>query len=322
MTPRENFAHFLKHEPYEWVPSSFDQKRFAPELYPDNAARGLVLQQKPFPPEKRGGKDTFGVDWVFDPAARGSMDSKPLLDDLDDLLRWEELIPFPDLDSWDWAGCKAENEEYLTTDKILTSTIYTGFFERLVSFVGFENASIALVDEDYEDAVKGLFNRLTDFYIDLIQRMHRWFHLDWIEFHDDWGTQRSLIFSKQTHNEFIYPYICRIVDAVHAEGMFYEQHCCGHIEDLIPSIISSGADTWRGQDSANDRDKLIALYGDKFSFGAHVLYEEDISDEDAMAFMKDRFEHYRGKHVWLAIFGRFTPKQLDMFRDYIRSEGV
>jgi len=317
MTPRENFIHFLKREPYTWTPSSLDQKRFSPDLYPDNAARGLVLQQKAFPPEQLGGKDCFGVDWVFDPQARGSMEVRPLLDDLDDLLDWEEKITFPDLNSWDWAGCKAENAEYLNTDKLLTTTIYSGLFERLISFIGFENASIALVDEDYEDAVKRLFDRLTEFYIDLIQRMHRWFNIDWVEFHDDWGTQRSLTFSKQTHDELIYPYICRIVDAAHAEGMFYEQHSCGLVEALLPSIISSGADTWRGQDTANDKDKLVDLYGDQFNFGISFLHESEVSDEDALSLLQERLSHYQGKHVWFAVFGKFTPHQTDLFCEYL-----
>ena len=102
LSPRENFIRFLRGEEYEWLPSNFDQKRFLPELIPGNASRGMVMQQKPFPPEKYGGVDYFGVDWVFEPQNGGSMERHPLLDDLDDLEDWESKVTFPDLDSYDW----------------------------------------------------------------------------------------------------------------------------------------------------------------------------------------------------------------------------
>ena len=50
----------------------------------------------------------FGVNWIFDEAANGSMvvPGSPILEDAND---WKEVIKFPDVDSWDWEGSAKKN---------------------------------------------------------------------------------------------------------------------------------------------------------------------------------------------------------------------
>ena len=164
MTARENFIRFLKNEAYEWTPTNVDQLQFRPTLIKDHVARGMVAQQVPYTGEY-GGKDLFGIDWVFEPSVGGSMEVAPLFDEIED---WEDHVVFPDVDSLDWEGCAKENAEYLKTDKIIFSTIYTGYFERLISFVGFENSAMALIDEDQQEEVHKIFEKLTEVYIKII----------------------------------------------------------------------------------------------------------------------------------------------------------
>lgn len=307
LTPRENFIRFFKNEPYERIPTNLDTKLFAPVFIPSNVARGLIAQQQPYTGPV-GGKDLFGVDWVFDPAVGGSIEKKPLFDDPDDLENWEALIAFPDLNSWDWNGCVKENSEYLNTDKLLCTMLYTGFFERLISLVGFENAAVALIDDEQEDTIRALFDKLADFYIDLIEHMHRYFRIEWIELHDDWGTQNSTMFSAETYKSMIAPYIQKVVDGAHAIGVFYEQHSCGKIEILVPHLIDTGADTWRGQ-KLNDKKMLVDTYGDKFKFGVEIRPASPVEDEVAIQMTEQVLKDYEGKHVWIAVNRIFTPDQ-------------
>ena len=100
ITPRENFIRFFKGEPTEWQPTSVDMKPFLPEIIPENIARGMVMQQSPFPKEKFGGRGMFNVDWVFEPEAGGSIETAPLYNDLEALEEWENKFEFPDLDSY------------------------------------------------------------------------------------------------------------------------------------------------------------------------------------------------------------------------------
>ena len=306
MTPRENFLHFLKNEPYEWTPSSLDQQVFRPSMIPDHIARAMVSEQAPYTGEK-GGKDLFGVEWVYVPTVGGSMETGIMFEDI---AEWEKYVTIPDLDKLDWEGCAKANAEYLNTDKIIHSTIFTGYFERLISFVGFENASLALIDEDEQECVHKLFDKLTDFYIDMIHRLHKYFNVEIVELHDDWGNQRSLMFSVNTHREMILPYIKRIVEAAHAEGVFIEQHSCGKIEALMPSMIESGVDTGRGQASVIDKDWLVENYGDQFKFGVEIRPNAGATDDEIREAAKTAFAKYHGKNVWVVLYRNSMSQEM------------
>lgn len=317
MTPRENFIRFLRNEAYEWVPNSMDQLNFAPLMIPDHKARGLVVQQVPYN-GPYGGKDMFGVEWMFQPEAGGSMEVGTLMEDIED---WENVVVFPDLDAFDWEGCARENADYLKTDKIVSTTIYTTFFERLISFVGFENAAMALVDEDQLEAVERLFDALADFYIDYIRRLHRWFNVELVVMHDDWGTQTSTMFSGEIHKELFVPRIRRIANAAHAEGVFIEQHSCGKIESIFPNIVDSGVDTWAGQ-SINDKKMLVERFGDRFAVGMCIILDRPMNDDEMCAEIKAVMDDYSGKRIWLAIFGHaLTHESRQMLSGYIRGRG-
>lgn len=319
-TPKENFIHFYRNEPVQWTPMADDTKGFQPEEISLYIARGFVLQQEPFPTERYGGLDWFGIDWVYDPAVRGSMEvSHPL----DDISEWEEKIQFPDLDAIDWEGIGQKNAAYLDTDKLLTTIIFSGFFERLISFVGFENAAVALIDEEQQEDVHRLFSRLADFYIDYIRRMHEHYGIMQVCIHDDWGTQRGLIFSPDIHAEMIRPYIQRVIEAVHGMGMFYEMHSCGKVVQLIPAMIEMGVDTWLGQDLAdlNDKDALIEEYGDRFKFGATMPKLSSTDLEATRGEIRAAVEKYADKRVWTRCDRTYTPEQKAYAYQYTRELG-
>lgn len=307
LTPRENFIRFMRREGWEWIPSTVDMKRIAPALVCDHVARGAVHQQQPYTGAP-GGKDMLGVEWTYDSFNKGSMDTKPLLGDIDGLSDWEKRLTIPDAHALDWARCAEENREYLDTDKLVCTILYTNYFERLISLVGFEDAAVAMIDEDYTDAVKALFDRLTDYYIELLRCYHEKLNVDYVSFHDDWGHQRGTMFSVQTHREMILPYVSRFAAAAREMGVLVEQHSCGLIETLIPNIIESGVDTWRGQD-VNDKQALVEKYGDCFTFGVVLDAPADGSEAAAEALMRKYLKMYEGRHVWFAFPGTFTDGQ-------------
>ena len=304
LTPRENLIRFLKEESTEWMPGSPDFLPFNPEEIPENVCRGFVSQQNPFPKEKFGGRGFFGVDWIFKADVGGSMEIAPLFEDIED---WEEKVEWPDLDKIDWEGIKERNKDYLKTDKLIRTTIFTGFYERLISFVGFENAAVALVDEDQVEYVHKLFDRLADLYIDFIQRMHRNYNVEYIELHDDWGTQRSTMFSFDTHREVIVPYVRKVVEGAHKEGCFVEMHSCGMIDPLFPNFIEAGFDTWRGQATAVDKRALVERYGDQFKFGVEIRPAPTATAEEVTEMCRKFKEDYAGKRIWLS-FSALMPK--------------
>ena len=223
----------------------------------------------------------FGIEWEYIPAVMGSTvrPGKPFLSNANE---WREKLVWPDIESWDWEACaKRNNDTYLASDKFNCCWFMTGWFERLISFMDFEGAIMAMVDEDQSDAVKELFDKLTDLYIRIIDMHITYFpKVDSYTIHDDWGSQRETFFSPSIVEEMIVPYMRRLTDFIHSKGKFCELHSCGQILKQVPNIIAAGWDYWSGQ-YVNDTHKIYELYGDKIILGVIPdVPDPDTSSED------------------------------------------
>ena len=286
--PKENYKAALRKEIPLWIPLENDGVSMFPGVNPDNHARGQVMEANSIPPgEIKDFHDAFGVEWVYDFEVGGSMvkPGDPVLKDVND---WDRVIEIPDIDSWDWdSGKKANTDHIAKEERLVFLTISNGLFERLISFMDFQFAAMAMIDEDQKDAVHSLFSALCGFYEKLISKYKEYCDPDIICFHDDWGSQRAPFFSLETAREMLVPYISRISDAAHSEGMFFQLHSCGKNELLVPAFIEASVDTWTGQ-PMNDKAMLYSLYGDKIILGVEPDIGPDInmSDEDAIAAAK------------------------------------
>ena len=268
VTARENTEAFLAGRTPLWMPNFLEFKMFMPAILPDNTAKGMVSEYIPFPFDKFGGPDFFGVEWEFVPQVMGAM-VRPGNPKVPDICEWEKYIQFPDLDAYDWAGSAAANEDYLNNDRrAIQMTVFSGLFERLISFLDMGGALVALVDEDEKPAVHRLFDRLCEFYDELFCRFAKWYQPTLLWFHDDWGSQRAPLFSLDTCREMIVPYMKRVVDSAHKYGIGFELHCCGKNELLVPAMIEAGVDMWAGQDM-NDKAMLYREYGQDIKLGVN-----------------------------------------------------
>lgn len=304
VTEREAYLNMLAGNP-AWVLTGDEVQRFFPSIIPDNIARGFVAENGSFDPLKdAGGKDMFGVKWIYVPTAGGSMEDPNedhLLEDTND---WREVIVFPDVGSWDWAGSAEKNKDYLADDKIVLPWIFTGWFERLVSFMGFENAAIALLDEDQRDALVELMDALSDVYIDIINHFVKYYgHVDGIFIHDDWGSQQAPFFSRAIAAEVFVPAMKKVTNHVHDLGMFAELHSCGnHGAQQIENIVTAGWDAWMPQ-TMNDIDALWQEWGDRILLSPQISSNLDkLSIEEALAAIDWFVERYctaPGKPVYL-----------------------
>ena len=307
VTPRENYeAVYKKGEMPLWVPIGADRRMFFPRVDPDNIARNFVYDVNPLSEQEVdlitnvGYKDKFGVDWIYVPMATGSIvrPGNPIMANAND---WPKIIKFPDVNSWDWAGSAASNKEYLANDdRQLFTWLLTGLFERLIAFMDFEGAAMALVDEDQQDAVLALFDKLADVYIEMIKKYKEVFHIDIFCFHDDWGHQINPFFGIETVRKMLLPALSKIVKATHDAGMWFDMHSCGKNELLVPAYIEAGADSWSGQ-PMNDKAMLHEKYGDKIILGIEldVALTPQSSDEEAIGAAKR----------WLAKYGPTYEKK-------------
>lgn len=269
VSPKEEWKNMVQKKKPVWLNTNVEYMYFCPSVIPDNIARGMAGDGgKRIPDSEKGGKDMFGVEWVYVPSAGGSMEKPGVAPILDDIENWKEKIVFPDIDSWDWEGSAKINEELLKTDKFVYMPMVNGFtFERLISFMGFEDAAVALIDESQEDALKELLDATSDLYVKIIEKCCDYYAVDGFVVHDDWGSQKAPFFSVDAGKELLVPYMKKVTDYIHARGKVAELHSCGCNERQIENYIAAGWDIWNPMENINDTHRLYEEYGDQIIIG-------------------------------------------------------
>ena len=263
---------FFKKEAWWQMYQASDTVMFNPHIIPDNIARGFVFEAEMGKyMNQKGGPDMFGVEWEWVEQVGGSMvrPGKPYLEDIED---WREKIVWPDVDSWDWEGCaKANNGTFLKKENFNQLWFFTGYYERLIAFMEFENAIMAIFDEDCQEEVHAFFERLTELYLDILKHVCDYFpDVNAIFFHDDWGSQKETFFSPAVVEEMIVPYMKRITDFLHSRGVWCELHSCGNNYKQIPNMIKAGWDMWAPQ-LMNDCYKIYDDYGDQIIIATYPM---------------------------------------------------
>ena len=297
ITQKENFLRAVRREHPLWIPKYGDWYPFLTRILPDAVAKGLVLDYEPFDPQQYGGPDFFGIPWYYEELAGGSMpvQNRKLLTNMND---WREFVRFPDVDGWDWEGAAEKNRDFLCRDRICQYWFFTGFFERLISFMDFEEAAVALIDEEQTGAIHEFFEELSDFYDRIIGKLKQYFDIDMLLFHDDAGTQLAPFFSVRTHREMIVPYLRRVAESCHKRGILMELHSCGKNQMLIENIVATGADMWTPQNN-NDLDYLYENYGDQIMLGinADIKNISPATPEEDIIASARRFARKYGPHM-------------------------
>lgn len=288
ITPLDNFERFMKGEKILYHPNVQEFLNVVPRVLPDNKARGLISDE-PVPVEELGGLDMFGVDWEYEAAVGGSMPrrGKVLVPDMEE---WEKYIIIPKPQEWDWDHSKAINKTYIDEALPINVTILTGLFERLISFLTFQEAAVAIIDEDQKDAIHKFFAFACGVYDYIIGKYKECYNTKILTFHDDWGAQFAPLFSQDVIREMIAPYLKRVVDSAHRRGMYFEFHSCGRTETLVPIMIECGVDIYYPQ-TMNDIKKLHEKYGNQIKLGIPLTVSDD-SVEEAVRAVDEFLETY------------------------------
>ena len=318
ITRKENFLNIIHGEDALWMPHTKEFMIWNPSCIPDSWARGATTKPgPPIPQEMWGGPDMFGVEWEYVPQVGGSM-VRPGKPHVADLEHWEDYVNFPDIEKWDWATAKKEYDELYDPNCIVKQVFFSGLFERLISFVDMTDAMLGLIDEDVQPAIHRLFDRLCGLYEKIIVKSRETFHPDIIWFHDDWGSQRAPFFSANTVSEMILPYLARCVEIVHNNGMRFEFHSCGKVEDLVPLMIEAGVDMWNGQ-PMNDKKKVLQTYGDKIVVDScPPELPRDASHEEKVAAIRAYVEDFAGLRTPCRMTPQSVPDEYEILYEESR----
>jgi uroporphyrinogen decarboxylase len=112
-----------------------------------------------------------------------------------------------------------------------------GIFEALNNAFGIENQLAWLML--YPDDLKAVYARQAQwnrrFAMNCLD-----LGIDMIHVSDDWGSERSLMFSPATWWEMIYPYHKVTTDAVAARGAPVSLHCDGNFSEVVDGVVKLG----------------------------------------------------------------------------------
>ena len=294
ITPRDNMLRLYEGKTPMWIPSPWEAASIKVDCDPENVARS-----------PSGGVDGYGVEWIFVKTAGGAM-VKPGNPKVPDISEWEKYITVPDPETWDWAGAYEKQKDALADPTLFTTVTFGScLFERLIAVMDFENAAMALVDDDQKEGVHRFLRAVTDYRKKYYTLVKKWFDPDGVNFNDDWGSQRAEFFSRETAAEMLVPYVKESVQCAHDLGMYVDLHCCGFVEGFVPFFIEEGFDTWGGQ-PLNDKPKLKKTYPNSLVFTHQIDERPDASDEEIDAavakFMEEFGYDNRG------FYGGFDPR--------------
>ena len=248
MNARENMLRAYRHEVPEYVPNGFTDLDIMDSFGDRYFGEGT-------------GDDWFGVNWTYTPELHSQTET-PGQELVEDLEGWQEKIKMPDLSAYDWETLAAKTTAgWDRENKVSLCMLLNGPFERMMSLMGFENALCAFYETP--DEVKEFFAAVTEHKCRYIHILKKYYDLDIIAFHDDWGNNQNMFFSMEMWREFIKPCIQKVIDAVHAEGMIFEMHSCGYIRPTIPELVEMGIDSIQPLQYCNRAEEIKEQFGDR-----------------------------------------------------------
>jgi hypothetical protein len=270
-----------------------------------------------------GTVDAFGIEWEWVESAGGSI-VRPGAPFLADANEWRDKIKMPDVGEWDWAAeAKALRPDIRVSNQF---SLINGFwFERLVSFMDFAPAAVALIDDDQKDAVKDLFEATTELAIRVVDKMcEHWPSIDGFNVHDDWAAQKAPFFSEDVAYELFVPYMRALTDHIHSRGRYATLHSCGHGEDRVRCFIDAGFDGWDPQ-VMNDTHRLYGEVGDEIiiSVVPDTYDPASTPEEEQRARARAYFDNFckPGKPSMISFYGQpaLTPAFSEELYSYSRN---
>lgn len=249
-----------------WIyPGSFEGQEEEMRQWLAEQAYDISVQGVRMPDVCRGTEEDPEYCWLpagWEGKTEGGIDSQVYLEDWEDTELVEEMYAkFPSPDTANIFPGK----EKIDHAKYVVGHWFYCLFERHWSIRGMENA---LTDfYFYPEEVHRLYQKLTDFYIRIMERFREECGADGIFTSDDIGTQTGPFFSLEIFRTFFKPYYKQIIDKAHELGMHFWLHTCGNIELFMEDFIEIGLDVIHPiQKYTMDEKQIVRKYGGRICF--------------------------------------------------------
>jgi len=210
------------------------------------------------------GIDYFGVEWAFSEIVGASLPA-PGKFILDDITKWRDIIKVPSDDHIDWAAMAKEALD--ARDPELPFGISTvpsvGFFEGVMSFMGFDEGLMACFEEPEE--VKAMLNYLCDWSIEMAKKAIQYYKPDYGFLGDDIAHERNPFVSLEMFQDIFAPVWRRYYATWVEAGFPVGNHNCGHFELFLDDLVDMGCSFWDPVQSSNDEVAIKAKFGNNLA---------------------------------------------------------
>jgi len=273
LTPKENYLGLYKGQLPEWIPSwgmGMPMER-APVL----GIRVNVSKNGGFPRSTdpsnpfsmpKEWTNEWGVTMVSNPEANNGALPKPGNFILDDITKWDKVIKKPEMiaptvDDIDWVALAAEQTKNIdrSTTGVMVS-IGNGVFQFLVSFMGFEEALIALVEEP--EVCREFFAWADDYFVPISKKAIEHFNPDMCYMGDDSASKYAPFVSPKTYREVLKPSYSRAAIYAQERAIPIGFHNCGKAEAYLADMHDFGVKYWDPCQTENDLLACKAAFDD------------------------------------------------------------
>ena len=137
-------------------------------------------------------------------------------------------------------------------------------YERAWTLRGMENLMMDMIEEP--EFVHELMTAIADYNLAQVEEALK-YDIDAVYFGDDWGQQQGLIMGPKFWHEYLYPQIKRMYGKVRGAGKFVMIHSCGDVDELFPSLIDAGLNSFNPfQPEVMDIHEILPMYRGRLTF--------------------------------------------------------
>lgn len=188
-----------------------------------------------------------------------------------------------------------------------------GLFECLNTYFGIEDHLCWLAL--YPDEIKELYERLANWNIRFENNVMD-LGADMVHISDDWGSQRSLLFSPDMYSDLILPPLSRMAAAVKQRGRFLSLHSDGCILEAVPYVADLGFDLlhpWQ-ENAGMSLDVYCENYADRFALLGGICVQSTLGFGDFARLeseIRRVFAKLKGKR-WICCTSHFVQNHCSL----------
>lgn len=264
MTEKENLMRSIRGEEPAWLPTFTWGKMPGSTEDPPSAKLGpsFLFKHRDGPE----GVDYWGVKHVANAETNYASLPEPNNFILKDITKWRDVIKRPDISGINWEEMARKDLEKAGLNPDRTAIVYhthVGYFQTLMSFMGFTEGLCAMYEEPEE--VKALFEFLSDFYVEVAEKSIDYYKPEFIGVTDDTATKLNPFISPEMFEELLMPSYRKHANVGLRRGLPAEMHNCGRCEDFIDYWFELGVVAWDPAQTTNDLKGIKEKYGDRLT---------------------------------------------------------